>query len=78
MAVWDLSVTVEDLGLDAPPVTISVTSDLHIGGVILKLVEKTRGSPYLHSFLILETFLNLLYLQSSEPVIVQNLTQESQ
>lgn len=43
MAAWDLSVTVEDLGLDAPPVTISVASDLHIGGVILKLVEKTRG-----------------------------------
>uniref|UniRef100_A0A3Q3CRC0 FERM domain containing kindlin 3b n=1 Tax=Haplochromis burtoni TaxID=8153 RepID=A0A3Q3CRC0_HAPBU len=42
MAAWDLSVTVEDLGLDAPPVTISVASDLHIGGVILKLVEKTQ------------------------------------
>ncbi|KAK7922431.1 hypothetical protein WMY93_009333 [Mugilogobius chulae] len=42
MAVWDLSVTVEDLGADAPPVTLSVTSDLHIGGVILKLVEKTQ------------------------------------
>ncbi|XP_072293765.1 fermitin family homolog 3b [Eucyclogobius newberryi] len=42
MAVWDLSVTVEDLGADAPPVTLSVTSDLHVGGVILKLVEKTQ------------------------------------
>ncbi|KAM9376395.1 fermitin family homolog 3b [Pholidichthys leucotaenia] len=42
MAAWDLSVTVEDLGSDAPPVTISVTSDLHVGGVILKLVEKTQ------------------------------------
>uniref|UniRef100_A0A3Q3EVD7 FERM domain containing kindlin 3b n=1 Tax=Kryptolebias marmoratus TaxID=37003 RepID=A0A3Q3EVD7_KRYMA len=42
MAVWDLSVTVEDLGSDAPPVTISVTSDLHVGGVIVKLVEKTQ------------------------------------
>ena len=44
MASWDLSVTVEDLGPDAPPVTLSVASDLHVGGVILKLVEKTRGS----------------------------------
>uniref|UniRef100_A0A674D9C4 FERM domain containing kindlin 3b n=1 Tax=Salmo trutta TaxID=8032 RepID=A0A674D9C4_SALTR len=39
---WDLSVTVEDLGADAPPITVSVTSDLHIGGVILKLVEKSQ------------------------------------
>lgn len=45
MAAWDLSVIVEDLGPDAPAVTLSVTSDLHIGGVILKLVEKTRRSP---------------------------------
>lgn len=42
MATWDLSVTVEDLGPDSPPLKVSVTSDLHIGGVILKLVEKTR------------------------------------
>lgn len=41
MAAWDLNVTVEDLGPDAPPLQISVTSDLHIGGVILKIVEKT-------------------------------------
>ncbi|XP_057707220.1 fermitin family homolog 3b [Corythoichthys intestinalis] len=42
MAAWDLSITVEDLGPDAPPVSLSVTSDLHLGGVILKLVEKTQ------------------------------------
>uniref|UniRef100_A0A665XE23 PH domain-containing protein n=1 Tax=Echeneis naucrates TaxID=173247 RepID=A0A665XE23_ECHNA len=42
MAAWDLSVTVEDLGPDTPPVSLSVTSDLHVGGVILKLVEKTQ------------------------------------
>ncbi|MCI4380150.1 hypothetical protein PGIGA_G00236540 [Pangasianodon gigas] len=42
MAAWDLSVTVEDLGPEAPPIKISVTSDLHIGGVILKIVEKTQ------------------------------------
>lgn len=42
MAVWDLSVNVEELGSEAPPLKISVTSDLHIGGVILKIVEKTR------------------------------------
>lgn len=42
MAAWDLSVIVEDLGPESPPITISVTSDLHIGGVIFKIVEKTR------------------------------------
>ncbi|TRY54756.1 hypothetical protein DNTS_031272 [Danionella cerebrum] len=42
MAVWDLSVTVEDLGPDSAPVKISVTSDLHIGGVVYKLVEQTN------------------------------------
>lgn len=42
MAVWDLSINVEELGSEAPPLKISVTSDLHIGGVILKIVEKTR------------------------------------
>ncbi|KAL0994095.1 hypothetical protein UPYG_G00117690 [Umbra pygmaea] len=42
MAAWDLSVTVEELGPEAPPFKVSVTSDLHIGGVILKIVEKTQ------------------------------------
>uniref|UniRef100_A0A4W4G068 PH domain-containing protein n=1 Tax=Electrophorus electricus TaxID=8005 RepID=A0A4W4G068_ELEEL len=42
MAAWDLSVTVEELGPEAPPIKISVTSDLHIGGVIFKIVEKTQ------------------------------------
>ncbi|KTF76512.1 hypothetical protein cypCar_00047137, partial [Cyprinus carpio] len=42
MAVWDLSVSVEELGPEAPPLKISVTSDLHIGGVILKTVEKSH------------------------------------
>ncbi|KAF5909419.1 stress-induced-phosphoprotein 1, partial [Clarias magur] len=42
MAVWDLSITVEELGPEAPPLKVSVTSDLHIGGVILKIVEKTE------------------------------------
>lgn len=42
MAVWDLSISVEELGPEAPPLKISVTSDLHIGGVILKVVEKSR------------------------------------
>ncbi|KAG7314768.1 hypothetical protein KOW79_022071 [Hemibagrus wyckioides] len=42
MAVWDLSINVEELGPEAPPLKISVTSDLHIGGVILKIVEKTQ------------------------------------
>ncbi|XP_062844471.1 fermitin family homolog 3 [Trichomycterus rosablanca] len=42
MAVWDLSICVEELGPEAPPLKISVTSELHIGGVILKVVEKTQ------------------------------------
>lgn len=42
MAAWDLHVSVDDLGPEAPPLIISVTSDLHIGGVILKLVQKTQ------------------------------------
>ncbi|XP_008325083.1 fermitin family homolog 3b [Cynoglossus semilaevis] len=42
MAAWDLSITVEDLGPDAEPITISVTSDLHVGGVMARLVEKTQ------------------------------------
>ncbi|XP_067104354.1 fermitin family homolog 3b [Osmerus mordax] len=41
MAAWDLAVVVEELG-DDKPISISVTSELHIGGVILKLVEKTE------------------------------------
>ncbi|XP_067113104.1 fermitin family homolog 3 isoform X1 [Osmerus mordax] len=42
MAAWDLCVSLEELGPEAPPLRISVTSDLHIGGVILRIVEKTR------------------------------------
>uniref|UniRef100_A0A4W5QE76 FERM domain containing kindlin 3 n=1 Tax=Hucho hucho TaxID=62062 RepID=A0A4W5QE76_9TELE len=42
MAAWDLSVTVEALGPEATPFKVSVTSDLHIGGVVLKIVEKTQ------------------------------------
>ncbi|KAM6970722.1 fermitin family homolog 3-like [Aplochiton taeniatus] len=42
MAAWDLSVTVEELGPEAPPVKVTVTSDLHMGGVILRIVEKTQ------------------------------------
>ncbi|KAK2816262.1 hypothetical protein Q7C36_022533 [Tachysurus vachellii] len=42
MALWDLSITVEELGPEAPPLKINVTSDLHIGGVILKIVDKTQ------------------------------------
>ncbi|XP_028665506.1 fermitin family homolog 3-like [Erpetoichthys calabaricus] len=42
MANWDLQVTVEDLGPEAPPVSISVAGDLHIGGVILRIVDKTQ------------------------------------
>ncbi|XP_012690302.1 fermitin family homolog 3 [Clupea harengus] len=42
MAAWDLTVIVEELGPEAPPLKVSVTSELHIGGVILKIVEKTQ------------------------------------
>ena len=46
MAAWDLCVSLEELGPEAPPLRISVTSDLHIGGVILRIVEKTRKFPF--------------------------------
>uniref|UniRef100_A0A8C7UJ97 FERM domain containing kindlin 3a n=1 Tax=Oncorhynchus mykiss TaxID=8022 RepID=A0A8C7UJ97_ONCMY len=45
MASWDLSVTVEELGLEATPFKVSVTSDLRIGGVVFRIVEKTREFP---------------------------------
>ncbi|KAG8437959.1 hypothetical protein GDO86_008591 [Hymenochirus boettgeri] len=37
---WELKIHVEDLGPDADPVTLRVTGDIHIGGVILQAVEK--------------------------------------
>uniref|UniRef100_V9KLY6 Fermitin family-like 3-like protein n=1 Tax=Callorhinchus milii TaxID=7868 RepID=V9KLY6_CALMI len=39
---WELQVTVEDLGPEADPLTLRVTGDLHVGGVILQLVEKLQ------------------------------------
>ncbi|XP_072277571.1 fermitin family homolog 3 [Pyxicephalus adspersus] len=38
---WELRVHIEDLGEDADPVTLRVTGETHIGGVILQVVEKT-------------------------------------
>ncbi|KAM9301900.1 fermitin family homolog 3 [Gastrophryne carolinensis] len=38
---WELRVHIEDLGDDADPVTLRVTGDMHIGGVMLQVVEKT-------------------------------------
>lgn len=60
MAVWDLSINVEELGPEAPPLKISVTSDLHIGGVILKVVEKSR--EFLMSDLLKYVFFFFLQL----------------
>ncbi|XP_043931669.1 fermitin family homolog 3 [Protopterus annectens] len=40
MASWDLNITVEDLGPEADPITIRVTGETHIGGVILQAVDK--------------------------------------
>ncbi|XP_075426137.1 fermitin family homolog 3 isoform X2 [Ascaphus truei] len=37
---WELKVHVEDMGEDADPVTLRVTGDTHIGGVMLQVVEK--------------------------------------
>uniref|UniRef100_A0A803V8F9 Kindlin-2 N-terminal domain-containing protein n=1 Tax=Ficedula albicollis TaxID=59894 RepID=A0A803V8F9_FICAL len=39
---WELSVHVTDLGRD---VTLRVTGEIHIGGVMLRLVEKLGESP---------------------------------
>ncbi|XP_041035797.1 fermitin family homolog 3-like, partial [Carcharodon carcharias] len=39
-ASWELKIEVEELGPEADPITLRVTGDMHIGGVILQLVEK--------------------------------------
>lgn len=39
---WELSVHVTDLGRD---VTLRVTGEIHIGGVMLRLVEKLGECP---------------------------------
>lgn len=38
---WELRVYIEELGENADPVTLRVTGETHIGGVILQVVEKT-------------------------------------
>ncbi|KAM4617992.1 fermitin family homolog 3 [Discoglossus pictus] len=37
---WELRINVEELGSEADPVTLRVTGDTHIGGVMLQVVEK--------------------------------------
>uniref|UniRef100_A0A8D2KUP5 Fermitin family member 3 n=1 Tax=Varanus komodoensis TaxID=61221 RepID=A0A8D2KUP5_VARKO len=37
---WELSVFVEDLGPEAAPVTLRVTGNMHIGGIMLQIVDK--------------------------------------
>uniref|UniRef100_A0A8C5QYI4 FERM domain containing kindlin 3 n=1 Tax=Leptobrachium leishanense TaxID=445787 RepID=A0A8C5QYI4_9ANUR len=37
---WELRIYVEEMGEEAEPVVLRVTGDLHIGGVMLKVVEK--------------------------------------
>ncbi|GCC36133.1 fermitin family homolog 2-like [Chiloscyllium punctatum] len=39
-ASWELKIAVEELGPEADPITLRVNGDVHIGGVILQLVEK--------------------------------------
>ncbi|XP_072102096.1 fermitin family homolog 3-like [Mobula birostris] len=39
-ASWELKIAVEELGPEADPITLRITGDVHIGGVILQLVEK--------------------------------------
>ncbi|XP_059497470.1 fermitin family homolog 3-like [Stegostoma tigrinum] len=39
-ASWELKIVVEELGPEAEPITLRVNGSVHIGGVILQLVEK--------------------------------------
>ncbi|XP_048475505.1 fermitin family homolog 3-like [Rhincodon typus] len=39
-ASWELKIVVEELGPEAEPITLRVNGDVHIGGIILQLVEK--------------------------------------
>uniref|UniRef100_UPI00398ECDAC fermitin family homolog 3-like n=1 Tax=Pristiophorus japonicus TaxID=55135 RepID=UPI00398ECDAC len=39
-ASWELKIQVEESGPEAEPITLRVAGDVHIGGVILQLVEK--------------------------------------
>ncbi|XP_064407820.1 fermitin family homolog 3 [Latimeria chalumnae] len=39
MASWELKISVDERGPEAEPVTLRVTGDTHIGGVMLKAVE---------------------------------------
>ncbi|XP_074860959.1 fermitin family homolog 3 [Carettochelys insculpta] len=39
-ASWELRVTVDELGPEAEPLTLRVTGDIHIGGVMLQIVDK--------------------------------------
>lgn len=64
MAVWDLSISIEELGPEAPPLKISVTSDLHIGGVILKVVEKSRKLLMFVSLIVMVEFMSLFYIKA--------------
>lgn len=38
---WELKVHIGELGENAEPVTLRVTGETHIGGVMLQVVEKT-------------------------------------
>uniref|UniRef100_A0A670YTB8 FERM domain containing kindlin 3 n=1 Tax=Pseudonaja textilis TaxID=8673 RepID=A0A670YTB8_PSETE len=39
---WELRVFVEDLGPEADPITLRVTGNLHIGGIMLQIVDKLK------------------------------------
>lgn len=39
---WELNVFIEDLGPEAEPVTLRVSGTLHIGGIMLQIVDKLK------------------------------------
>nr|XP_020657423.1 fermitin family homolog 3 [Pogona vitticeps] len=39
---WELNVFVEDLGPEADPVTLRVSGSMHIGGIMLQIVDKLK------------------------------------
>lgn len=54
-ASWDLIILVDNLNGEQKEVKLSVSGDLHIGGVMLKLVERLSKLLFLYGFSIFET-----------------------
>lgn len=55
-ASWELVVRVDHPNEEEQKdITLRVSGDLHVGGLMLKLVEQISKCPFLHGFLTFET-----------------------